>query len=202
MKTIAISGILILLLCQTYATTIFSCDFETPLSGWVGQNAGAYTGTLVLDPIQSDHALSFTGLASGGDIFTEITFNAGNYIVSYDYLGRPGMGGVAGDLGGYMGFSYGLPLTHYWLAGTSNVAGADPMLIDDGQWHHYTISFTATASFHILFEDFIGAGGVAGDALFDNLLLTDSAGPTPVPEPGTWLCLVFGITLLYRKWQK
>ena len=106
------------------------------------------------------------------------------------------MGGTPGDLGGFAGISYPLNpaspgFDHFWLAGTVNGYGVVD-LIDDGAWHHYSIALDGTSlgSFHLILEDFDGSGGVAGDALFDNISLA------AVPEPSAASCLVLGVLAL------
>lgn len=65
-----------------------------------------------------------------------------------------------------------------WLAGTGGGTPID--LIDDGAWHHYTLTFQSTIgqSLRLKLEDFDGSGGVAGDVYFDNVRITSA-----VPEP-------------------
>jgi len=134
-----------------------------------------------------------------GDIFstaTSFSSTSGSYILSFDYLGLDSGPGIDGNLGGFIGYSYGLPgYSHVWLAGTSPTSGANPILLDDGLWHHYTIPFTSTMtqSIHIMVEDFSGSGGIAGDAYFDNIILTDANGPTVIPEPATFFLLGLGL---------
>ena len=58
---------------------LFFEDFESDLSRWTGKGRGPTSGIIVPDPLQGDRALSFTELASGGDIFTlEPTFRTTN----------------------------------------------------------------------------------------------------------------------------
>jgi hypothetical protein len=195
---------------QVSAALLFSEDFESGnLGSWVGKSGPAsHNGVIVNDPLESDHALTFTALNSGGDLFTQQTFSSptNTFVLSFDYLGVPGQGGVAGDLGGFAGYAYGLPGDHQWLAGTvSCCAGlggnnAPDILPDIGQWVHVTIPFTALlgGSVRLLFEDFVGSSGVAGDVYFDNIRLD---GSTSVPEPSTMLLLGTGLIglLSYRR---
>ena len=173
----------------------FAENFEASLSGWVQRDANSPDGRIVADPLNANnHVLAFTRTMGSGSIFTsnQITSASGLYTFSFDYLGRPGQGGVANDLGGYLGVSQGFNgSVQYWLAGTGSYS--TPMaLIDDGQWHSYTITFRTPigSPVRMMLEDWDGSRGVAGDAYFDNLRLNDAAvAPAnfanAVPEPGS-----------------
>jgi hypothetical protein len=178
------------------AGPVFSDDFEGDLSQWFGKSGGTHSGYITADPNESDHALAFRTLESAGELFTSVDkFAAGDYVLCFDYLGIPGLGGVPGNLGGYVGISTGTPDTHRWLMGTSLAGGSEADdLIDDGKWHRYEISFTAAWDFRIMLEDFSGSGGVAGDALFDNIALNCTV--VPLPAPGLLLCLGLGAAFL------
>ncbi len=194
MKKIIMLAVTLLCTTSVSATVLFSESFETDLSLWVGKDGGSHQGAIVSDPLQSDNALTFTGLNSGGDIFTSSTFfssSTGNYTLSYDYLGTCS----TNDCGGFVGFSYGLPGSHVWLAGTSTVSGAADINIDDGVWNRVEISFNAGMSpIRLMFEDFAGSGGIAGDVFFDNIKLTD--GMIDVPEPSVLALLTMGMLAL------
>jgi hypothetical protein len=187
------------------AAPLFADDFESGLAAWVARGGGAASNqaATVQDPLNSaNNALNFIVLNAGGSIVSTATFAAaGTYTIEFDYLGlRPETGGsVIDDYGGFLGIGglAGDPC-NCWLAGTQaayvpNVA-FQPLvhLIDDRQWHHYSITFTPppgvpqfAGGFRIMIEDFSGSGGVAGDAYFDNISIA------AVPEPETfWLLLV------------
>lgn len=174
------------------ATTLFTEDFESDLSQWTGVYAYmGPTSAIVADPLQGDHALR-AGLNSGGDIRTiaPITSASGNYIISFDYLGIPVPGSVPGDFGGFLFWTG----TWTWIGGTSGVAGYPNNLIDDGQWHSYSISLGSAPGNSIYIEDWIGSGWTGGDAFFDNIVVTDEFGPTAaVPEPGSMALLGLGL---------
>jgi len=146
--------------------------------------------------------LKFTGLVGGGDIFTVAQLNFSEpFRISFDYLGLPALGGNAGDLGGYLGIAYNLNpvvqfVDHIWYAGTDAAyPGLLVHLIDDGQWHSYSFVLDgATAgTFRLMIEDFADAGGVAGDAFFDNIIVE-------VPEPASLsLVMLAGILVATRK---
>lgn len=201
----------IALLCAFIAMPIradifFNEDFEGDLTAWVGQGGGAHYGQIITDPLNAgNNVLNFTAMGSSGDIFTATAFalSAGqSYSVSFDYLGVPGKGGVAGDLGGYAGLAAGFPDSFMWYYGTGTATGATDVLVDDGAWHRYTYNFTAPVSGHLgdfsnvrlMFEDYRGSGGVAGDAYFDNISL--------VPAPGAVLLGMIGLGVAGLKLRK
>lgn len=192
-KTILALGLAAMAAGTASATTLFQEDFEGNLSQW----AGVYsymgpTSSIVADPLQGDHAL-LAGLNSGGDIRTTspITSASGNYIISFDYLGRAVPGSAPGDFGGFLFWTG----TGTWIGGTTTDYGYPGNLIDDGQWHSYSISLSSAPGNSIYIEDWIGSGWVGGDAFFDNILVTDEYGATPaaVPEPTTLAMLGLGL---------
>ena len=177
----------------------FFDDFETGLSQWTGKWGGPHTGTIVDDPIRpGNKVLSFTATNSGGDIFgTDVTVLPGDtHILSFEYLGLPGMGGVPDNLGGTIGIAEDTPERHRWLAGTSTLPGScieDDPLVDDGQWRSYSIVFDVFVSapgqchffttvppsndtIRLMVEDYLD---IAGDVFFDNVRLERMAAPPP-----------------------
>jgi hypothetical protein len=162
---------------------LFHEDFE---SGDLDQWAAGHHGVVVLDPLQAaNHVLTFTSLNAGGDIFTAASLPVGEsnkqYFVSFDYLGifTNGSSPFAG-LGGFFGIFVSGTEPHYWIAGT-DVIGLNTslgiQLMDDDMWHHYEINITPLirenhlTQVHLMLEDWISSGGVAGDAYFDNIQL-------------------------------
>ena len=167
-------------------TVIYSDDFESDLSRWEVEGHGC----IVEDPLDpTNMVLSFTGTASGGNIWSDyIDVNRNTtYVLSFRYLGNAG----GADTGGYLwlwdpehGFS---SLTHIWGTQPYN---CEYELIDDGIWHTYELVFTIPELFdpssgmiQITAEDWNGSGSsdpppnIAGDALFDDILLTQAARP-------------------------
>ena len=179
------------------AGLIFLEDFETDLSNWTGKNGGSHNGLIVADPLEGDHALTFSALNSGGDIFSVLTFTGGSYTLEFDYLGTCN----TGDCGGFIGYSYDLypnyDIAVYpwgdaeWIGGTGGISIYPDLLPDTGGWEHVVINFTTTQelNFHLMLEDFVTSGPFYGDAYFDNIRLHT----TTVPEPGT--LALFGIGL-------
>ena len=174
---------------STAAAPLFSENFEGSLAAkWTGRANGGTSGVIVADPIRTgNHVLSFTRLASGGDIFTASigVSKTAKYRLTFDYLGKPGSGG------GIVGVSLGTPDHHRWLVGTTtNGAGEKNPLVDDGKWHSYNVDFSPgdhlwftpdgaravdpgpITSLRIMIE---ANWGVAGDAYFDNISLTQCA---------------------------
>jgi hypothetical protein len=188
-------------LAQAATVNVFSSGFESGLSAWVDRYPASPDAAVFDDPLRpGNHVLGFNRTVGGGSLFsTAAVSSSGSYTLSFDYLGRPGLGGVAGDLGGFIGVSSGLfGSSEMWLAGTRSFPGLQVDLLDDGLWHSYSITFTSTIGslLHVKAEDFDGSGGVAGDAFFDNVVLRDSSVAAPVvalgqavPEP-TSLALV------------
>ncbi len=174
------------------SATLFSDNFENDLSLW----NDAYQGNnaqIVNDPLNSgNHVLNFTALRGGGDLFTASGFSGdtgGSYILSFDYLGTCGHA----NCGGFIGYSSNTTGGHQtWLGGTT--APYRDLLPDTGSWEHVSIAFnTSLNSVHLMLEDWSGSGGVAGDAYFDNILLTDANGPTSVSEPMSIVLLGLGV---------
>jgi hypothetical protein len=187
---------------QPAAVYAFSSGFETDLSGWSSRNAASPDAALFADPLHpGNQVLGFTALTSGGDLLsnTQVSTN-GTFTLSFDYLGLPGRGGKAGNLGGYIGVSGGSE--QVWVAATSKELETPLALVDDGLWHSYSYTFSGTAlgfesrqALRVAVGDWKGSGGVAGDVFFDNIALRDTslsqsapaqAGtPANVPEPGS-----------------
>lgn len=189
----------VLVLSAAASADLFYEDFEGDLAAWVGQGGdpSAHHGIIVTDPLDpTNKVLTFSETNWGGDIFATTDGFAvtpgQQYTISFRYLGDPSKGGTPGDLGGYAGISAGFPGTHVWYYGTGNVSGADPALVDDGQWNDYSYTFTAYAGMnpvHLMFEDFYldgyGLANVAGDVYFDDIRL--------VPIPGAALLALLGL---------
>lgn len=168
----------------------FAEDFEGDLSAWTGIGGGAITqAAIVIDPLDSgNHVLGFPQLGSGGSIYTrDFVTTSGQFTVSFDYLGLPRAGSNLGNLGGFFGISLGFPGAHQWIAGTlDNYTSPFINLYDTGAWQRYTLTFSSTIgqTVHLMFEDFVGSGGVTGDVFFDNIQFNDSTVP-PAPLPNT-----------------
>lgn len=189
----------------TLAALVFTEDFEGGLSAWTGTGGGTSTGVISADPKQGDSALTFTETTVAGDIFSSSAFGPGDYTLTFDYLGLSvnGSDQTAGDFGGFIGFSGGLPGSHIWLDGTSTTSGSAGSLVDDDSWNSYSIDFTAGSAFHIMIEDYSGPVGIAGDAWFDNIKLYDSTPEVPLPA-AAWLFIsaLGGLVVAKRKQLK
>lgn len=166
----------------------FAEDFEGNLSAWTGINNGAITqAAIVADPLRSgNHVLGFPSLGSAGSIYSrDFISTTGQFTVNFEYLGLAKSGSRAGDLGGFFGISQAFAGNHQWIAGTlDNWTSPFVNLIDDGTWHSYSLTFTSKIgqAVHLMFEDFVGSGGVTGDVFFDNIQFND-ASVTPAPLP-------------------
>jgi hypothetical protein len=112
----------------------------------------------------------------------------GQFRVSFDYLGVPGLGGAANNLGGFFGIAHGFPGSY----------PAPIPLQDDGQWHHYDLTFNSPVdtTVRLMLEDYVGSGGVAGDVYFDNFVTGDPVvveQTLAVSAPGTGILAVLAI---------
>lgn len=210
MKTLRTASLVTALLLTggwASAVNLFFDDFESGnLNAWTGKNGGATSGQIVDDPLAGgpNQVLHFDEVTLGGDAFSidAVSSPSGQYVFSFDYLGcsvqpsEPGSGPCEGgsDLGGFAGVSTSLDTAsdpHYWFAGTNTtyVNGVPGVaLIDDGQWHQYTIFFSGVGTdLHVMLEDFSFSGTTAGDAYFDNVRLE------AVPEPGSLVLIGSGL---------
>jgi ELWxxDGT repeat protein len=161
-----------------FSTRVFTEDFSNGLNQWTN-----ISGMVVADPLSSGrgNVLTFGQIRGGGDLVTKSVFSKGDlWNVSFDYLGTPGKGGIANDLGGYLGISP----SSYWMAGTSSNWATPINLIDDNQWRRYSIDWSDTADQRLMLEDWDGSGGVPGDTLFDNILITKNTYVATTPENG------------------
>jgi chitinase len=165
------------------ASTLFFEDFESGLDQWSDAYQG-FNAQTVADPSGgSNKVLNFTALRGGGDLFSTLSFastTSNSFILEFDYLGT--CGGT--NCGGFIGVSANAGAgSHTWLGGTTSPY--PDLLPDTGVWEHVSIAFSSSFAIHLMLEDWSGSGGVAGDAYFDNILLTDANGPTlssiPVP---------------------
>ena len=198
-----IAGIaLCLVAADSQATQFFFDNFESGLGQWVGKSGGPGDGITVTDPVNAGHGnvLTFTALNNSGDIYTTSTLSPGQgFVLSFDYLGLPNLGGNSNDLGGFIGISanlnpFNLGTDHFWLAGTENNYGVVQVLPGDGAWHHYDllISGSPLASFHVMIQDYDFSGGVPGDVFFDNVTVSS------IPEPRI-LSLLGGAALVFGR---
>lgn len=171
---------------------LFEDDFQTTLAPakWTSIGSAQITGS----PVGTGNALNFTNLAAGGDLFSTGVIagtGQGTFTLSFDYLCTNSQGGC----GGYIGLSSGIWTVpgsgDAWIA--SDTPGAYPtpfVMSSTGGWESYSFTFQVVNGngFGLKLEDFVGAGGTAGDAYFRNLTLNAGL----VPEPSAWALLVLG----------
>jgi len=156
-----------------FAGTVFFDDFQGGnLDKWTGTGGGGHNALLVTDPHDgSNTSIYFSAVNSAGDIFegSAVAVGVGTLLtLEFDYMGPIGLEG-----GGYIGYSAGTPGSHTWLLGTGSVSGAKPLLVDDGAWHSYSITFNSNySSVRVMIEDFSGPNSTAFNAYFDNVRLS------------------------------
>jgi hypothetical protein len=155
-------------------TVLFSEDFEAGLGKWTGVAGGPQTATIVPDPLASGrgNVLTCTKLGGPGEVWTrESVSNADGIEISFDYLGLPKAGSVAGDLGGFLGILKEDKWGAWFAATRPSYSGVCIQLVDDGAWHRVTHIFRggSSYSFRLIIEDWDGSGGVPGDVFFDNI---------------------------------
>jgi hypothetical protein len=167
----------------SHASTLFFDDFESGLGQWNDTYQG-FNAQIVADPLNSgNQVLNFTALRAAGDLFSANAFTSttsNSFILSFDYLGTCQTGNCGGFIGASSTTGGG---AHTWLGGTTSPY--PDLLPDTGAWEQVSISFSSSFAVHLMLEDWNGSGGIAGDAYFDNILLTDLNGPafSAVPVP-------------------
>jgi len=175
----------------------FSENFEHDLSKWTGNRwqGWDYFAIIVDDPLRSDNkVVTFTDLRWGGDIYgsqdVAVRVEPGDKcVLTFEYLGIPDLGGVEDNLGGAIGIQI-LNDGDEPAGGVFVCTVCDPprgckedLLIDDGQWHKYTVEFDpfdpefyygdpeSNNTVVVIVEDWIRSDGVPLDALFDKIKL-------------------------------
>src|SRR5574343_1766237 len=165
---------------QASATTTYFTENFQNLDAWTTKGDSSAS--------VSAGVLSFAANNSGGDIFTKATFASGSY-VDFDYKGVAEVDG-----GGFVGFSVGLPGDHAWLAGAYLGFPTANNLINDGEWHHYSIKLEGFDVGHVMLEQY-GAPDGGSYGQFRNLSVSGDAVPA-VPEPETYAILLAGLFLM------
>lgn len=168
---------------------VFAEDLEGGLGQWVGRPTTGHHAQIVQDPLDpGNRAVNFTRTVAAGDLFSlPIPVELGaSYRLTFDYLGVPGPGSLANNLGGFLGIAQDLPGNHIWLYGSAaNAAEHLYDLVEDGTWHSYSVTFVPSdlinvsgGSIRITIEDGEGVGSLPEDAFFDNLrLFTERSQP-------------------------
>ncbi len=193
-----------------HALPLFVEDFEGDLSAWTGKTGESHHGVIVADPLNSSNSvLTFTAVNVAGDIFTKESFGSGQaeLRLSFDYLGlgpqsKSTYTFMADDRGAFVGWSDSFPGDRRWLAATSHYLGLEAMLPDTGRWEHVEFVFDLHRGGHLMLQDWLYSGSMAGDTFFDNILLETTASAAPVPEPSSLFLLSTGLIGLARFGRK
>lgn len=215
----AIVGALILGSAQrAQATSITVASLHENFEGllttqWADKNGVDTFAKIVVDPLNaSNHVLTFSQVDGAGTLFSinTIETTSGSFTVSFDYLGQKGTDASSGGFFGIALYGAGGGGTHEWMAGTDIVAyPGRVLLIDDGTWHHYEVTFTNaqynniyfTTPVYLMFEDYGGVGSTAYNAFFDNIAFGDTTALS-TPEPASaGLCLI-GCAMMATLWRR
>lgn len=191
------AGVLAMSASAAQAGVVFSDPFTStpvvaPGSNYTQNVSGEVTN------VNGGPALHFTQFGSGGDLNSILFAGPGTYTISVDYFC-----GNSNGCGGYLGLIPGststVPSTppnggDAWLATDTQAAYGTPFTLVSGaegfQTNTFTFTVTSPGMFGLKLEDFIGSGGVAGDAYFRNLSVSD------VPEPASWAMMLFGFGMI------
>lgn len=169
------------------AAVLFSDDFQTSISASKWAIPGS--AQIVAAPVGGGNAMNFANQGSGGDLFSQIIAGtgAGHYSIKFDYFSRtPGGGGAF--IGLYpTGTTTTVPnATAFddWMGTDSPASYPTAFTFSSGAgFTTVNLSFDVTTAtpWGLKLEDFVGAGGSAGDAYFRNLTVSS----VDVPEPLT-----------------
>lgn len=215
------------------ATVLFFDDFNDGLSStdWITAVSASTHGQVVDDPLSAGHGkvLNFHTVDAYGDLFSTqlIDITAGvTYTVEFDYYGTSDGGNTSG---GFAGLATGVPPgnssntgDHVWYAGTITnslsdleAEGHDKAITledDKAEWYHIAYTFTAPfldiTPLRLIFEDFSGAGSLAGNAYFDNVKFSDNLNSgddelTAVPVPAALPLFGTGLAFMgYMGWRR
>ena len=94
---------------QALPVNAFGSGFEGGLSAWFDRDPSSPDAAIFNDPLRpGNHVLGFNRTMGAGSVISNAQVSSiGSYTLSFDYLGLPGLGGVPGDLGGFIGVSLG-----------------------------------------------------------------------------------------------
>lgn len=146
------------------------------------------SATIVPDgTLAGNHALVFTRLGSGGDLWSAALNNSGlnTYFLAVDLRGTC----ANQNCGAFLGIND--ATGEHWLIGDNTWGGmTGHRVLQPATWTHYEFAFQANGNYRLKLEDFAGSP-VAGDVYFDNVCISTTAGECVantrgghVPEPG------------------
>lgn len=161
------------------AEVVFTENFTGDFSNWLGKEVAVDSpkgmqlqnldvlSIIVDDPLrEGEKAAQSTVKAFGGDFISQQIFVAGEYTISFDYMGT-----CKRDCGAVVGYGEGFPgVKHHWLAGTARAFPQE--LRDNNGWKRYHLTFNAKYDFHLIFEQWTDSAGEKGSVFFADINLS------------------------------
>jgi hypothetical protein len=173
---------------------LFQEDFNNGLSQWI-EETGANNGLVIPDPLGSNtNVLVFTKTTICVDLVSHrIPHHGNNYLLSFDYLGKPLDNTITENLGCSIGIANSNCTTKIYAAaiphGLGPVANSSGyiLLTDDSSWHHYEIPFSFTdEELRLNLQDWEFNGLIpsrAGDCYFKDISIINDTVAAPTIAP-------------------